>query len=470
MINGPAVNVADYGASTSASGAVNYAALKAAYDSGAAIIQMPAGAFAISQTLYVDRGVRIDGAGAQDGSGNNGQTPGLGTTTLAYTGTGNCIDIVGSYTEGVSNVHLSNFMITGNILADGGIFVGSGIGASKCTFKNLGIFGFTNATANKGYGLGIKNCLESVFENIYVQGCQDGFNIGFGACTSLEFHSCFSRVNSQYGWNIRQGNGSSFYQCLAEGNLKTGLVLNPSTGQNLSQLAFYSWYSEFNGDDADTYPGALIKSTGTGTCSFIQFYSPIFYDYSTYNYSTDVWDIACIKLGVVSNVSFQNAGIVSVNANFMECQIETTLCSWDSLGNSSTSSLITGNVYNNVTGRWNVAASILGQPYFSAGTFSITVVSGGTQSGTSSANYQRIGNVVTVSGSLVVTDITGGATNLVLGTLPFSAGSTCVIGAVEFIDYTSIYVTASSTNINISGATPYTGAGSSVYFGITYFV
>ena len=346
MINGPVANVVDFGADPTGV-ADSYAAIKAAYDSDAAIIQFPAGTFKMTQTLYIDRGVVINGSGAEDGSTGGGQGAGVASTVLNYTGTGNCIDIVGSYTEGVSNVHLSNFMIDGNTLADGGLYIGSGVTVTKCTFKNLGIFNFDNATTNKGYGVGIRNCLESVFENVYVHGCHDGFNIGFGSTTSCQFLSCFSRVNNQYGWNIRQGNGYSFYQCMAEGNLKTGLVLNPGNGQNLSQVAFYSWYSEYNGVDADTYPGVQVKQTGNGACSQIYFYAPIFYDYSTYNYGTNVWDIACIYLGNVDAIQFTDAGLVSVNDNFMECTSSTTACEWQGYSSSNASLNITNNTIAN---------------------------------------------------------------------------------------------------------------------------
>jgi hypothetical protein len=342
------VSVADYGADPTGV-ADSYQAFLDAYNADAAVINIPPGTYKISQTLFIDRGVTINGSGAEDGTGNNGQSAGVGSSVLNYTGiTGACINIVGDYTEGVSNVHLSNFMIvgnggTGNTSADGGLYIGSGTVVTKSTFKNLGIFAFNNATANKGYGVGIRNCLESVFENVYIHGCHDGFNLGFGSCTSLEFRSCFSRVNNQFGWNIRQGNGMSFYQCLTEGNLKTGLVLNPGDGQNISQLAFYSWYSEYNGVDADTYPAVQVKQTGTGVCSYVHFYSPIFYDYSTYNVGTGVWDIADIYLGNVGNISFINAGCVSINDNFIECTSGTNNCQWQGNGQAASARNITNN-------------------------------------------------------------------------------------------------------------------------------
>lgn len=347
MIDGPVANVVDFGADPTGV-ADSYAAIQSALDSNAAIIQLPAGTFKVTQTIVLDRGVIFNGSGAQDGSGNNGQSPGVASTVINYTGTGNAIEVGANYTEQVSNIHVSNLMIDGNALADGGLLIGTSTGANKCTFKNLGIFNFDNATANKGYGVGVRNCILSLFENVYVHGCNDGFNLGFGSCTSLQFLSCYSRVNNQYGWSIRQGNGMSWYQCTAEGNLKTGLVLNPGNGQTLTQLSFYSWYSEFNAADADTYPGALIRSTGTGTCGQISFYSPVFYDYSTYNYGTNVWDIACIKLGFVDQVRFIDAVIVSTNSNFIECQSNSTQCEWQGYSNDSSSLNVTNNaVVNN---------------------------------------------------------------------------------------------------------------------------
>jgi hypothetical protein len=357
------VSVKDFGA-VGDGVADDTVAIQNAYNSNAAIINFPAGTFKVSSTIYIDRGVSIRGSGAQDGSGNNGQTAGVASTVISYTGTGNCITIVGSYTEGVSNVHLSDFMINGNALADGGLFIGSSVVVTKCTFKNLGIFGFSNTVANTGYGVGIRNCIECVFENIYVHSCQDGFNIGFGATTSCQFFSCFSRVNSQYGWLIRQGNGMSFYQCIAEGNGSTGLVLNTRTGQNIYDVSFYSWYSELNNTAANTYPGGLIRTTGTGSCSRITFYSPSFSDYSTYNYATNVWTIAVIKLGSVSYVRFMNATCVSVNSNFIECQANSYQCEWQGSGTNDSSLNITSNTFagNEV----NVKTSATQAPGFGA--------------------------------------------------------------------------------------------------------
>ena len=472
MINGPVANAADYGWIASATGAANYTAIKAAYDSGAAIIRLPAGTFSMAQTLYIDRGVCIEGSGAQDGSGNNGQSAGVASTSINYTGTGNAFDLVGSYTEGVSNIHLSNFMITGNALADGGIYVGSGIVVSKSTFKNIGIFAFTNANANKGYGLGIKNCLESIFENVYVHGCHDGINIGFGQATTLEFHSCYSRVNNQYGWNIRQGNGSSFYQCLAEGNLKTGLVINPSTGQFVTNHAFYSWYSEANGIDADTYPGAAVITSGSGSCNYVQFYSPVFYDSSTYNNGAGNWTIACIKLGNVNNISFQNGVLVSINPNFIECTASTSACSWQGYGGGTPQTNITNNTYHQTTGIWSVQIAPAVTPDFEIGTWVPVVTSGGTQvAGQRVGQFQKNGQVVTFQGAIQITDITAA---LVIDGLPYiqnsSYGNGMVNGSAISPSNFAYQTSVAGTTISIDYVTTYSSVAISIYFTGNYFV
>lgn len=363
MIDGPVANVVDFGADPTGV-ADSYAAIQAALDSDAAIIQFPEGTFKVTQTIVLDRGVIFNGSGAQDGSGNNGQSPGVASTVINYTGTGNCIEIGANYTEQVSNVHISNLMIDGNALADGGLFLGTSTGANKCTFKNLGIFNFNNTTADKGYGIGVRNCILSLFENVYIHGCQDGFNLGFGACTSLQFLSCYSRVNNRYGWLIQQGNGMSWYQCAAEGNLKTGLVINTKNGQNISDLAFYSWYSEFNGVDADTYPAVQIKQTGTGQAAGVYFYSPIFYDFSTYNYSTNVWDIACIYLGAVSAINFLNSTTISTNQNFIECSAGTARCAYQGNSTDASSLNVTNNVF--VSNAMAVATTSTQTPGFDA--------------------------------------------------------------------------------------------------------
>jgi hypothetical protein len=465
------VSFADFGGSPDNTAIQNDAAWLLAYNSNAGTINFEAGSFAFATTMYLDRGVTIKGSGAFDGSGNNGQSAGAATTTFSYSGTGNAIDIIGSYTEGVSNIHLRDFMIVGTVAATGGIFLGSGVTTTKNTLKNLGIFGFTNVTTDTGYGIGVRNCLETVFENVYVHGCTDGFNIGFGACTSLEFRSCYSRVNSRYGWLIQQGNGMSFYQCIAEGNYKTGLVISTKNAQNVGEIAFYSWYSEFNCVDADTYAAALIRTNGTGACNNVTFYSPVFYDSATYNPGAGNYDIAQIKLGAVANIKFINPTILSVDPNFIEAQSNSLRCVYEVSAYVDPAN-VTGNLYVQAEGNYNVQLLTAGVLTGRTGTWTPTVASGGTGSG-GVGQYQRVGNYVTVTGTINVTAITGGATALVLAGLPVACDSRYSFGSISPQDAATNQgglSFAEASSLYFSFETSYSGTAVTLYFGATYLV
>jgi hypothetical protein len=463
MINGPVANVVDFGADPTGA-ADSYAAILAAINSNAAIIQFPAGTFKVTQTIVLGRGIVFNGAGAQDGSGGNGQSAGVASTVINYTGTGNAIEVGASYTEQVSNIHVSNLMITGNVLADGGLFIGTLTGANKCTFKNLGVFGFTNTTSNKGYGVGIRNCIESLFENVYVHGCRDGFNIGFGACTSLQFLSCYSRVNIRYGWLIRQGNGSSWYQCLAEGNLKNGILISASGTVNISHLSFYSWYSEFNQID-ETGPVCAIDQNDTATVGTIYFYSPVFYDYNTYNYSTNVWDLAPISLSVfgsgsVDNVRFINADMVSVNQDFIALSGDVSAEFNSRVAGNIPPTNVSGNTYNELTGYWKVQTTNSITTYYKTGSFSPVVTTGATQAAGGAGTWQKTGRVVNFSCFFNVTAISG---NITLSGLPYLEDSAFGVGAVNPIQNTvggvsflNSFVSSGIINLTLSGT--YSGA------------
>lgn len=474
MINGPVANVVDFGADPTGV-ADSYAAILAAINSNAAIIQFPAGTFKVTQTIVLGRGIVFNGAGAQDGSGGNGQSSGVGSTVINYTGTGNAIEVGASYTEQVSNIHVSNLMITGNVLADGGLFIGTLTGANKCTFKNLGIFGFTNTTSNKGYGVGVRNCILSLFENVYVHGCQDGFNIGFGACTSLQFLSCYSRVNNRYGWLIRQGNGSSWYQCTAEGNDKNGILISGSGTSNISHLSFYSWYSEANQQDA-TGAVCSIQQNNTATVGEIYFYSPIFYDYSTYNYSTNVWDIAPISLVVagsntIANVRFINADMVSTNQDFIATSNGVS-AEWNSrTGSSTPPTNVANNTYDELTGYWSVQVSNNLTTDYRFGSFSPVVTAGATQAAGGAGTWQKNGRVVNFSCFFNVTAISG---NITLSGLPYLEDSAFGVGAVNPIrntvggvSFLNSFVSSGIINVTLSGT--YSGTSVACNVSGSYF-
>jgi hypothetical protein len=471
MIDGPVANVVDFGADPTGV-ADSYAAIQAALDSDAAIIQFPEGTFKVTQTIVLDRGVILNGSGAQDGSGNNGQSPGVASTVINYTGTGNCIEVGANYTEQVSNVHISNLMIDGNVLADGGLFIGTLTGANKCTFKNLGIFNFDNTTSNKGYGVGVRNCILTIFENVYVHGCQDGFNIGFGACTSLQFLSCYSRVNNRYGWLIRQGNGMSWYQCVAEGNLKNGILISGSGTDNIAQLSFYSWYSEANQID-ETGAVCSVQQSDTATILDIYFYSPVFYDFSTYNVGTGTWDISPISLiGPVSNIRFINATILSTSQDFIAVSGNVSAEFNTRGGNSVSPTNVDGNTYDELTGYWKVQVSNSITTDYRFGSWSPSVTAGATQvAGNRNGTWQKNGRVVNFSCNFNLTAVSG---DITITGLPFLEDSTFGFGAVNPVNNTvsgvsflNSYVSSGIINVVVSGT--YSGGAVTCYVSGNYF-
>lgn len=78
----------------------NATGIQNAINSGQPIITLPAGDISFSTGLVIDRALRLDGAGSCGGDNNASGQPGVSTTRLLYSGTGDAIRIVGSGTEG----------------------------------------------------------------------------------------------------------------------------------------------------------------------------------------------------------------------------------------------------------------------------------------------------------------------------------------------------------------------------------
>jgi hypothetical protein len=121
----------------------NASALQLAVDSYAPIVTLPSGEYSYSGAgLTIDKAVRFDGAGGFESRTALG-AGGLNTTQLNYTGSGVGITLV-SYDDDValmtSNMHLSNFLLTGTSSATGGILVGNTTGTLlKVPSKTLGL-------------------------------------------------------------------------------------------------------------------------------------------------------------------------------------------------------------------------------------------------------------------------------------------------------------------------------------------
>lgn len=464
------VNAADFGFSTTASAAVNSAAIQAALDSGAAVVEMNAGSFSYDTTILIDTNVRLKGAGSCAGGtkaqrvagGATGQ-PGEGTTKLSYTGVSDAIHLIGSGTEGLENVHLSDFSLWGTVLAGNGIVVGTGVFITKSSLKDLHIRGFTNAAAGKGIGLYVLNCLETTFENIYAQSNNIGIDI-YGSCTSHAWINCWARTNNLYGWNIEQLNGASFYQCLSEGNNSTGLRLASRNGQNVTQLDFYSFYTEA---DCWTIPGPAVevRSIGTGATYDIRFWGGEAYEALDAAHANPI-----IALGKVSSVFFKGFTTTTLNAGFMTCQADTLACSFvKGLGNNNpavTSGNVTGNARDATTGRWYVLCEDEEQVEHGRGTFTPTAVSGIAFAGPQ-GYWRRQDDMIDIWGNLIATSVTAGA--VVIGGIPFTVGvldsiPSAMLSNADDTHYILGPGTVGGSTMTFNWNTNFASAGTSLYF------
>ena len=459
------VSVKDFGA-VGDGVADDTAAFVAAYNSNAAVINIPAGAFKITATLVIDRPVAFVGANAQ---GDNVGAVSASSTRLVYTGTGEALRIVATGTgNGMSGVRVENLYLVGTASSDGGIRIGTVDYLLHSRFSNLYIAGFTNAGAGLGYGIKVEKCLGTMFENVYCRANKIGFHI-YGVATSLYFASCWARSNSSYGWLIEQLLGSSFCQCLAEANGATGLCINARNGQNVSQLMFDAWYSELH-NGAQNPRSILVTRTGTGTAQDISFYSPTLYDF----FNPPTYTTPVIKFETCDNVYLENVTIQSFASGFAECTAGTQLCEIIGRGTTVDPANVTGNVYSTTSGTWAVQLTEAQSPDYAIGTWTPTLTSGGTLT-SSGGKYQKIGNVVTVTGYLNFDASGVTATSVVVGGLTFGVGATSTnyqaFGSASdpTASTTMRFQRAESQTLRFNASATSAGA-TTVYFGATYFV
>ena len=323
----------DFGFSVSETAANNTTYLQRAIDSNVGTIIMPSSGasdvFNINE-ITIDRALIFKGSGSSGGVGTG--NPGASTTKLVYGGTGIAITLIGSGSEGKENIHLSDFSLYGNASATGGIKIGeaasSGVFISKSTFKNIHIRTFPNTGAE---GLRLALCLESTFENIYVQDCYDGIKLQ-GSITSCQFNEVYSRTNVRYGWDIINALGCNFNLGLAESNNDIGLNINTVGSGNLN---FYNWYSENNCSTSGAAP-IVIGSDSASTVLSVNFFGGTIYD--------QVSNIA-IALDYANNVSFYSTRLSTYN-DFMSVTSNTIACNFFTSGHNITSSNVTGNHIN----------------------------------------------------------------------------------------------------------------------------
>lgn len=264
---------------------LNLLALQSAVDSRTPCVLLPNGTYyygtsGSTNCLSIDRAIHFKGAGSIEDVG----TPGYSTTDLHYIGSGIGIILIGSgaSSQGIENMHLSDFSLVGTSSASGGIKLGDpdqeaggsvGVWITKGSITRVHVLGFTKTNA---YAIRLCRVLSSRFEDIYTHSNYNGVvSITGDICTSLRFINCISRSNTKYGlylYDTSNFSSSSFYGFLSESNGDAGLYIYG----NVTDLNFNSYYSEGNGNGSGMSPLSPIIITGTASKipRGIAFYEP----------------------------------------------------------------------------------------------------------------------------------------------------------------------------------------------------
>ena len=329
------VSVNDFGF-TGATNEDIYPSLLLAYNSGAAKVTMPAGTFTLSQTFSILREFQLEGAG----SSGIDFGAGLATTELVYTGTDVALKL-GSPTATVAqNINVSNFMITGNSSALGGIDFGisystpTGEWFNESSATNLCVRNFTKTGA---YGYRFKNIISSYFSNIISRNCYYGMaSLTGDTCTSIRFFGGHNYYSTKYGTYLAGAMiGCNFSNLLNEQSAEEGLYIDNA---NTVGVDFYSYYSEGNGRTGSTWLAPITVKTSDS----INFFGGLMVDYKA--------PTTGIYLDSASKVTFSQLYTVYNDAGFIVCTANTNGCSF--VNNSDgLPSYTANNVTNNAAGR-----------------------------------------------------------------------------------------------------------------------
>jgi hypothetical protein len=320
-----------------------YAAIALALSSASvAHLIIPAGSFTLSACPVINKAIRIDGAGSCSGNESNatGQ-PGTSTTQITCTGTNiNGIEILGDGTEGVENVHLSNFSLWGSATMNDGIQLGTGVLVTKSSLKNVHVRGFTKTGK---LGIRLNRVLEFYMENVYSQFNYHGIgNLNGDICTTLRTMNVHSRTNTVNGVII-QGtfSGGASTALLCEGNGEEGIVIAPGASDSCTGNVFYGYYSEANnapGAGAATGLAPIVIGNSAGVASDITFYNAKIDDDATNDFGGK-----SILLDRAEKVCFEDCELTTYNAGFMSATANTSSCQFRTPVASIVETDVTGN-------------------------------------------------------------------------------------------------------------------------------
>jgi hypothetical protein len=314
---------------------------------GIAEIKIPPGIYTMSACPVINKAIRIDGAGASSAAEqNSGGSYGSSTTYITCTGTNiNGLEISGDATEGVENVHLSNFELVGSNNLNDGIVVGTLGFVSRSSLKNVVIRGFRKS---EKFGLRLTKCLETYLENVYSFSCYYGWGNKSGdIVTSLRTKNVMGRLCETNGLYI----GGTFLaselaSVLNEGNGAAGLRIRSETMSDvISSIEFYGYYSEFNNAPTErTLGGPAASATiSIGTDSaravrHVRFNGGGIYD-SNVTFPTNTW----IELDKAELCVFDHMSLPGNLTDFITATADTAQCRFLTAVPDSYDSRVTGN-------------------------------------------------------------------------------------------------------------------------------
>jgi len=232
MINGAVINILDYGASPSATGATNRVAIQAAIDAAVAsattrAVYIPRGVFQIDAGLTLASPIHIFGDGYDITAETGSVIKTTQTTGIAF----EFNNASGSFDNGLI---LENFMVVG---PGSGSAVGFQI--EGAVWPNTQIRGLT-AKSMGSHGFYFVDCISANVENCRSQN-SGGAGFTVAQSNALRFRGCTAESNGSHGWNFTNSGISgervapSLVQCLSEENAGDAIRINQYTGIMISE-------------------------------------------------------------------------------------------------------------------------------------------------------------------------------------------------------------------------------------------
>lgn len=242
MIQGAVANILDFGASTSASGAVNAAAIQAAIDSGANCVFIPQGSFEVSSTITIANKNGFMLQGAAESSTNLTWTGAAGGTLMTLRGSmfcaihnlwlngnnsaGVCLYMPGYNADGVTDTFVNTqhdiarcrigSAVAGSIGVQLGTTTGSqldNISFYKCFFENSGKH--VTVTNQVSLNFTFNDC---IFQGYNVTPTTVGVDIISGGLVNFNNCQYLSTASIAHVRRSVQGATLNFVNCELEGS------------------------------------------------------------------------------------------------------------------------------------------------------------------------------------------------------------------------------------------------------------